>query len=173
MNSFFLNFSFLKLQSIYYGIDPELEDKLDQMFLCVFAIGDHAWTPNQGINNENATADSENIDIGIFGWHLRSGGKPLRLRYAFNTAIIGVDSAAAGEEGEVGTVEVAKCGCSATGRSRKMCRSPGSFVWPLVLTTPGRDRRATVQNIRDMIAKQSRMRDFSRDLRDMADTRQT
>ncbi|KAL0905314.1 hypothetical protein M5K25_023724 [Dendrobium thyrsiflorum] len=48
----------------YCGIDPELEDKLDQMFLGVVATGDHAWTPNQGINNENVTADSENIDIG-------------------------------------------------------------------------------------------------------------
>ncbi|KAL0921401.1 hypothetical protein M5K25_008467 [Dendrobium thyrsiflorum] len=40
-----------------------------------------------------------------------------------------------------------------------------------ILTTPGRDRRATVQNIREMIAKQSRMRDFGQDLRDMADMR--
>ncbi|KAL0917255.1 hypothetical protein M5K25_012302 [Dendrobium thyrsiflorum] len=48
----------------YCGIDPELEDKLDQMFLGVIATGDHAWTPNQGMNNENITEDSENIDIG-------------------------------------------------------------------------------------------------------------
>ncbi|XP_020687054.1 uncharacterized protein LOC110102890 [Dendrobium catenatum] len=34
------------------------------MFLGVVAIGDHAWTPSQGLNNENITADSENIDIG-------------------------------------------------------------------------------------------------------------
>ncbi|KAL0920035.1 hypothetical protein M5K25_009141 [Dendrobium thyrsiflorum] len=48
----------------YCGIDPELEDKLDHMFLGVVATGDHAWTPNQRINNENVTAYSENIDIG-------------------------------------------------------------------------------------------------------------
>ncbi|KAL0907831.1 hypothetical protein M5K25_022273 [Dendrobium thyrsiflorum] len=47
----------------YCGIDPELEDKLDQMFLGVVATGDHAWTPNQGMNNENITTDSENNDI--------------------------------------------------------------------------------------------------------------
>ncbi|XP_020691159.1 uncharacterized protein LOC110105842 [Dendrobium catenatum] len=34
------------------------------MFLSVVATGDHAWTPSQGLNNENITADSENIDIG-------------------------------------------------------------------------------------------------------------
>ncbi|KAL0912956.1 hypothetical protein M5K25_016380 [Dendrobium thyrsiflorum] len=48
----------------YCGIDPELEDKLDQMFLGVVATGDHAWTPNEGMNNENITEDSKNIDIG-------------------------------------------------------------------------------------------------------------
>ncbi|XP_020686288.1 L10-interacting MYB domain-containing protein-like [Dendrobium catenatum] len=47
----------------YCGIDPELEDKLDLMFLGVVATGDHAWTPNQGLHDENVTEDSENIDV--------------------------------------------------------------------------------------------------------------
>ncbi|KAI0497273.1 hypothetical protein KFK09_020496 [Dendrobium nobile] len=34
------------------------------MFLDVVATGDHAWTPSQGLNNENITTYSENIDIG-------------------------------------------------------------------------------------------------------------
>ncbi|KAI0522369.1 hypothetical protein KFK09_004748 [Dendrobium nobile] len=47
----------------YCVIDPELEDKLDLMFLGVVATGDHAWTPNQGLHDENVTEDSENIDV--------------------------------------------------------------------------------------------------------------
>ncbi|KAL0923975.1 hypothetical protein M5K25_004769 [Dendrobium thyrsiflorum] len=42
----------------YCGIDLELEDKLDQIFLGVVATGDHAWTPNQGIHNENGSRSS-------------------------------------------------------------------------------------------------------------------
>ncbi|KAH0460927.1 hypothetical protein IEQ34_008502 [Dendrobium chrysotoxum] len=48
----------------YCGIDPELEDKLDLIFIGVVATGDHAWTPNQGLHHENITEDSEHIDIG-------------------------------------------------------------------------------------------------------------
>ncbi|KAI0508110.1 hypothetical protein KFK09_014244 [Dendrobium nobile] len=47
----------------YCGIDLELEDKLDLMFQGIVTTGDHAWTPNQGLHNENDTEDSEHIDI--------------------------------------------------------------------------------------------------------------
>ncbi|XP_028556144.1 uncharacterized protein LOC114581025 [Dendrobium catenatum] len=34
------------------------------MFQGVVATGDHAWTPNQGLNHDNDTEDSEHIDMG-------------------------------------------------------------------------------------------------------------
>ncbi|KAH0458285.1 hypothetical protein IEQ34_013600 [Dendrobium chrysotoxum] len=37
----------------YCGIDPELEHKLDLMFMGVVATRDHAWTPNQGLDHEH------------------------------------------------------------------------------------------------------------------------
>ncbi|KAI0494936.1 hypothetical protein KFK09_025082 [Dendrobium nobile] len=49
----------------YCGINPELEHKLDSMFMGVVATGVHAWTPNQGIDHENVYADTEKLDTTI------------------------------------------------------------------------------------------------------------
>ncbi|KAI0511153.1 hypothetical protein KFK09_011777 [Dendrobium nobile] len=46
----------------YCGINPELEHKLDSMFMGVVATGVHAWTPNQGIDHENIHGDTEKLD---------------------------------------------------------------------------------------------------------------
>ncbi|KAI0519970.1 hypothetical protein KFK09_007433 [Dendrobium nobile] len=46
----------------YCGINPELEHKLDSMFMGVIATGVHAWTPNQGIDHENFHGDTEKLD---------------------------------------------------------------------------------------------------------------
>lgn len=35
------------------GIDPEMEERLDQLFGGVVATGDHAWTPAQGVQSLN------------------------------------------------------------------------------------------------------------------------
>ncbi|KAI0516451.1 hypothetical protein KFK09_009130 [Dendrobium nobile] len=49
----------------YCGINPELEHKLDSMFMGVVATGVHAWTPNQGIDHENVHGDTEKLDTTI------------------------------------------------------------------------------------------------------------
>ncbi|KAH0460721.1 hypothetical protein IEQ34_011384 [Dendrobium chrysotoxum] len=46
----------------YCGINPELEHKLDLMFMGVVATGVHAWTPNEGIDHKNVHGDSEQLD---------------------------------------------------------------------------------------------------------------
>ncbi|KAK8568170.1 hypothetical protein V6N12_006730 [Hibiscus sabdariffa] len=47
------------------GIDPELEDKLDQMFKGTVAMGDKAWVPSSGCdgNNESPEIQSQPIEL--------------------------------------------------------------------------------------------------------------
>ncbi|KAI0515909.1 hypothetical protein KFK09_008579 [Dendrobium nobile] len=78
----------------YCGIDPELEDKLDLMFLGVVATGDHAWTPNQGLHHEYVTEDSEHIDIGSVSFedlsqNLESINDCSQLKHPSSTTSIG------------------------------------------------------------------------------------
>ncbi|KAL0926402.1 hypothetical protein M5K25_002632 [Dendrobium thyrsiflorum] len=42
--------------------DPELEDKLDMMFMRVVATGAHAWTPNQAVEHSDVGGYSEQFD---------------------------------------------------------------------------------------------------------------
>ncbi|KAL0913018.1 hypothetical protein M5K25_016447 [Dendrobium thyrsiflorum] len=46
----------------YCGIDPELEDKLDMMFMGVVATGANAWTPNQTVEHPDVGGSSEQFD---------------------------------------------------------------------------------------------------------------
>ncbi|KAL0913465.1 hypothetical protein M5K25_016928 [Dendrobium thyrsiflorum] len=46
----------------YCGIDPELEDKLDMMFMGVVATGANAWTPNQTVEHPDVGRSSEQFE---------------------------------------------------------------------------------------------------------------
>ncbi|KAL0928663.1 hypothetical protein M5K25_000572 [Dendrobium thyrsiflorum] len=46
----------------YCGINPELEYKLDLMFMDIVATGVHAWTPNERIDHEIVHGDSKQLD---------------------------------------------------------------------------------------------------------------
>ncbi|KAL0910822.1 hypothetical protein M5K25_018913 [Dendrobium thyrsiflorum] len=56
----------------YCSIDPELEDKLDMMFMGVVATGAHAWTPNQAVEHPDVGGYSEQFDNRA---HLTKGRK--------------------------------------------------------------------------------------------------
>ncbi|KAH0459600.1 hypothetical protein IEQ34_012414 [Dendrobium chrysotoxum] len=44
-------------------MDPELEHKLNLMFMGVVAIDVHAWTPNLGLDHEHFRGDSAQVEI--------------------------------------------------------------------------------------------------------------
>ncbi|PKU70818.1 L10-interacting MYB domain-containing protein-like [Dendrobium catenatum] len=44
----------------FNGITPELQQKLDIMFSCIVATGDHVWVPNSGILPPELTYDPRN-----------------------------------------------------------------------------------------------------------------